>query len=269
MGTGPHWRQRAALLAWRHDEEVCQMTYLVILIVAAGIGFIVRAVRASGRRQEMAAFEVHASSAAPAFPLRSGEVITLAVAARDLGALRRLVDDTIADQYPSSFPLVACTSERLVIQMSVTDRTTDLTGLIPPRRPDLRHRIGEQFTSADHQVSSCEWPWATISSLIAAGDTAGLLWESERGSGAVTLTFMSVGDQTRFVTTAVAAITTARSLEGILPVEPARIVDGETVTSTFAGARVLCSDCGAPIPMEDRYCTGCGVLVFRLARADS
>ena len=81
------------------------MTYLVILIVVVGIGFIVRAVRASGRRQEMAAFEVHASSAAPSFPLRSGEVITLAVAARDLGALRRLVDDTIADQYPSSFPL--------------------------------------------------------------------------------------------------------------------------------------------------------------------
>jgi hypothetical protein len=245
------------------------LTYFVVLLVAAGIGFIVRALRASRRRQEMAAFETHASSATPAFPLRSDEMITLTLAARDLGALRKIVDDTIADEYPSSFPLVACTTERLVIQMSVTDRTTDLTGSIPPRKPDLRERIGEQFAGVERRVSSCEWPWATISSLIAAGDTAALLWASERGSGAVTLTFISASDQARFVTTAVAAITTARTLDGIFPAEPTRIVDDDTVDSTFAGARVLCSDCGVTIFTEDYYCTGCGVPVFRLEPADS
>jgi hypothetical protein len=246
------------------------MLYLAILIVAIVIGVIVRAVRASNRRAEMAGFQNYASTAAPAFPLQPGETVTLSVAARDLGAARRLEGDAITDEYPGSFPLVSCTSLRLVIQMSVTDRTTDLDGSHPPKRPDLRHRIGEQFVGSDRRVSSCEWPWETISSMMAEGDTAALLWESQLGSGAAMLTFNSVADQARFVTVAVAAISASRTRHGLLPADPTRTVDDSAGTEySFPGAQVTCSDCNATILPEDRFCTGCGEHVFRLEPAGS
>lgn len=246
------------------------MTVLVVSIIIIAIGLIVRGVRAANRRQELAGFQEYASVAAPAFPLQAGETVELAIAARDLRAARRLEDDAISDEYPASFPLVVCTANRLVVQMSVTDKTTDLSGSFPPRRPDLRRRIGEQFIGADRTVSSCEWPWETIGSLLADGDTAGLVWESERGSGAVMLTFMSPADQARFVSAALTAITSARTRVGLLPAEAVRTQDGDSGTGSdyaFPGAHVLCADCGTLISPEDRFCTGCGIRVFRLAEA--
>jgi hypothetical protein len=245
------------------------MIWLIAVIVILSIGAIVRAVRAANRRQEMASFQTYASTAEPAFPLRTSESVLLAVAAHDFGAVRRLADDVITDEYPASFPLVACTSERLVIQMSVTDRTTDLNGSFPPRTPDLRHRIGEQFLGAERRISSCEWPWACVASIVASGDSAGFLWANERGSGAVTLSFMSVGDQARFVTTATAAIASARMREGITPIDPTRIQDDGDVEYLFPEARILCSDCGATILSGDQFCTGCGYQIFRLETAES
>jgi hypothetical protein len=247
------------------------MLYLSFLIVVIVIGVIVRAVRASNRRAETAGFQSYATTAKPAFPLQPGEAITLSVAARDLGAARRLAGDAITDEYPGSFPLVSCTSTRLVIQMSVTDRTTDLVGTYPPKRPDLRHRIGEQFAGADRRVSSCEWPWQTISSIVAEGDTVALLWGSQLGSGAAMLTFNSVGDQARFLTVAVAAIAASRTRADIVPPEPTRTVDDGSSSSEFdfPGAQIFCSDCGTVILTEDRFCTGCGERVFRLEPAGS
>lgn len=245
------------------------MIVLISVGVILVIGLIVRGVRAATRRAEVAGFENFAQAATPSFPLQPGEVIQLTLAARDLGAARRLENDAVTDEYPASFPLVACTSNRLVIQMSVTDKTTDLAGSFSPRRPDLRRRIGEQFVGTERRVSSCEWTWETISSIIAEGDTAGLLWESERGSGAVMLSFMSVSDQARFVSTAAAAITAARGRVGLLPPEPVVTHDGGSVDYAFPGAQVVCADCGSVILPDDSFCTGCGVRVFRLATAES
>jgi len=245
------------------------MTVLIVCVVILLIGLIVRGVRASNRRQEVAGFQEYASSGHVSFPLMAGERVDLTVAARDLRAARRLEDDAITDEYPASFPLVTCTSTRLVVQMSVTDKTTDLTGSFPPRRPDLRRRIGEQFLGADRSVSSCEWPWETISSVVAEADTCGLVWDSERGSGAVMLSFMSPSDQTRFVTSAVAAIASARTRVGLLPAAADRTQDGGRSDFEFPGAQVDCADCGAVVAREDRFCTGCGIRVVRLEGADS
>jgi hypothetical protein len=244
------------------------MTVLIVCVIIIVIGVIVRAVRASNRRQEVAGFQEYASAAAPAFPLEPGEVIRLTVAARDLRAARRLENDAVTDEYPSSFPLVACTSTRLVIQMSLSDRTTDLTGSFPPRIPDLRRRIGEQFSGAERAASSCEWRWEAITSILAEGDTVGVLWESERGSGAVMLTFMSPADQSRFVSTAVTAITDARTRVGILPAATQQL-DGASTDYVFPGAQLICSECATIITLEDRFCTGCGTRVFRFAGAES
>lgn len=245
----------------------------MITLIAIGailvIGLIVRGVRAATRRAEVSGFEAFAQSATASFPLQQGEVIQLTLAARDLGAVRRLENDAITDEYPGSFPLVACTSARLVVQMSVTDKTTDLTGVFRPRRPDIRRRIGEQFSGDDRRVSSCEWDWATISSVIAEGDTAGFLWHNERGSGAVVLTLMSLPDQARFVSTAIAAITAARGSLGIQPSAPVVTQDDGSVDYAFPDAQVICSDCGSVILPTDGFCTGCGVRVVRLAGADS
>ena len=245
------------------------MTALIVLAVGLVIGLIIRGVRSANRRAEVAGFETFAQAAAPSFPLQPGEVVQLTLAARDLRAARRLENDAIADEYPASFPLVACTSSRLVIQMSITDKTTDLAGSFSPRRPDLRRRIGEQFTGADRRVSGCEWEWETISSIIAEGDTAGLLWESERGSGAVMLTFMSPSDQAHFVSTATGAVSAARARLGLLPPGPVVTQDGGSSDYGFAGALVICAECGTVIAPEDSFCTGCGVRVFRLAAAES
>lgn len=245
----------------------------MITLIAIGailvIGLVVRGVRAAARRAEVGGFESFAQSGAASFPLHPGEVIQLSLAARDLGAVRRLENDSITDEYPASFPLVACTSERLVIQMSVTDKTTDLSGSFPPRRPDLRRRIGEQFIGAERRVSSCEWAWQTISSIIAEGDTAGLVWQSERGSGAVMVTFMSVSDQASFVSTATGAITAARSRLDLQPAAATVSHDGGSSECEFAGAQMICSDCGSVIQPDDSFCTGCGVRVIRLQAADS
>jgi hypothetical protein len=245
------------------------MTALIVLTVALVVGLIIRGVRAANRRTEVAGFEAFAQDTAPSFPLQPGEVVQLTLAARDLRAARRLENDAIADEYPSSFPRVTCTSNRLVIQMSVTDKTTDLAGSYPPRLPDLRRRIGEQFVGAERLASSCEWPWETISSIIAEGDTAGLLWQGERGSGAVMLTFMSVSDQARSVSVAIAAIAAVRGRLGLLPTAPVVAHDGGGSEYSFPGARVLCSECGSVILADDSYCTGCGVRIFRFAAAES
>jgi hypothetical protein len=244
------------------------MTWLIISVIAIVIGLIIRGVRAANRRQEIAGFQDYASSGSPRFPLEPGESILTTVAARDLGAARRLEDDAIKDDYPSSYPLVACTSARLVVQMSVTDRTTDLSGTFPPKRVDLRRRIGEQFES-DQRVSSCEWPWQSISSVIAEGDTAALLWESERGSGAVMLTFMSQQDGSQFVSTALGAISAVRARLGLLPGEPSHMMAGGSNEYSFVGAQMICSDCGTVIESEERFCIGCGIRVIRLEAADS
>jgi hypothetical protein len=236
------------------------MTYLIVCVVALVIGVIVRGVRASNRRQQIVGYQSYASTASPAFPLDSGETIITTIAARDLGAMRRIEDDAIKDDYPSSFPLVACTSTRLVIQMSVTDRTTDLAGSFAARRVDLRRRIGEQFGDADQRVSSCEWPWQSIASIIAEGNAAALLWESERGSGAVMLTFMNEQDQGSFVSTAVAVITATRSKLGLMPADPSHTIDGGSNDYSFTDAQTICSDC---------FCVGCGVRVYRLEAAES
>ena len=245
------------------------MTVLIVCVVILVIGLIVRGVRAANRRAEVAGFESFAQTAPPSFPLQPDEVVQLTLVGRDLRAARRLENDAITDEYPSSFPLVACTSSRLIIQMSVTDKTTDLAGSFSPRRPDLRHRIGEQFIGPDRRVSCCEWGWETISSIIAEGDTAGLLWQSERGSGAVMLTFMTVPDQARFVSTATASITAARGRVGLLPFEPLVTQDGDRSDHAFPGARTVCADCGSVVLPEDSFCTGCGVRVFRLEAAES
>jgi hypothetical protein len=243
------------------------MTALIIIAIAATISLIIRAVRASNRRQEVAGFQSYASAASPAFPLEPGETVTLSVAARDLSAARRLENDQVADEYPGSFPLVVCTSTRLVVQMSVTDKTTDLNGSYPPRRPDLRRRIGEQFIGADRRVSSCEWPWQTVDTVLAQGDTAGLMWVSERGTAGLRLTFMSIADQNRFVTTALAAISAARARIGIVPSDATPGVDNTEYL--FPGAQVICADCGTVIDAGDQFCTGCGIHVFRLENAGS
>jgi len=245
------------------------MTYLIVSVVALVIGLIIRGVRASNRRQQIAGFQSYASTASPAFPLAPGETIITTIAARDLGAMRRIQDDAIKDDYPSSFPLVACTSTRLVIQMSVTDRTTDLGGSFVARRVDLRRRIGEQFADADQRVSSCEWPWQSISSIVAEGNTAALLWESERGSGAVMLTFMNDQDQDNFVSTAVAVISATRAALGFIPAEPSHAIEGGSNDYSFTGAQTICSDCGTVIEADDRFCVGCGVRVYRLEAAES
>jgi len=245
------------------------MFTLIAIGVIVVIGLIVRGVRAAARRAQVEGFESFAQSGMTSFPLREGEVVLLSLAARDLGAVRRLEDDVVSDEYPASFPLAACTSERLVIQMSVTDKTTDLTGSFPPRRPDLRRRIGEQFIGAERRVSSCEWPWPTISSVIAEGDTAGLSWQSDRGSGAVVVTFMSAADQARFVSAATGAITAARGRLQLQPAAASVSQDDGSWDYSFAGAQVICSDCGTVIQPDDSFCTGCGVRVFRLEAADS
>ncbi len=245
------------------------MIVVIAVVAILVIGLIIRGVRAADRRAEVAGFETFAEAAAASFPLQPGEVVQLTLAARDLRAARRLENDAITDEYPSSFPLVVCTSSRLVIQMSVTDKTTDLAGSHPPRLPDLRRRIGEQFAGAERRVSSCGWPWETISSIIAEGDAAGLLWGSERGSGAVMLTFMSIPDQARFVSTAIAAITAVRGRLALLPPAPVATQDGGSLDYSFPGAQVLCSDCGSVILTEDSFCTGCGLRVVRLAEAES
>lgn len=245
------------------------MTWLIICVVALVISLIVRGVRAANRRQQIAGFQSYASTASPTFPLESGESIITTIAARDLGAMRRLEDDAIKDDYPSSYPLVACTSARLVVQMSVTDRTTDLAGSFAARRVDLRRRIGEQFGGADQRVSSCEWPWQSISSVIAEGDAVALLWESERGSGAVMLTFMNQQDLSQFVSTALGAISAARTQLGLLPAEPSHTVDAGSHDYSFTGAQTICSDCGTVIESNERFCVGCGVRVFRLEVAES
>lgn len=245
------------------------MFTLIAIGVILVIGLIVRGVRAANRRAEVEGFETFAQSATASFPLHPGEVVQLSLAARDLGAVRRLENDTITDEYPASFPLVACTSERFVIQMSVTDKTTDVSGSFPPRRPDLRRRIGEQFIGAERRVSSSEWAWQSISSIIAEGDTAGLVWQSQRGSGAVMVTFMSTSDQARFVSTANAAITAARTRLELQPATATVSQDGGSFDYEFAGAQVICSDCGSVIQPDDSFCTGCGVRVIRLAVADS
>lgn len=244
------------------------MIWLIVVISILLIGAISRAVRASHRRQEMASFQTYAKIVENTFPLHAGESITFTVAARDLGAVRRLASDTITDDYPSSFPLVTVTTERLVIQMSVSDRTTDLIGSFPPRRPDLAQRIGEQFLGGERGISSSEWPWICVSSVMAEADTAGVLWANECGSGAVTLTFMSIADQNRFVTTATSAMTAARSLAGIVPAEPVPTSDGGTVEYDFPNARVLCSNCGSVILAEDHFCTGCGCRIVRFQTAE-
>jgi len=245
------------------------MLTLIAIGIIVIIGLIVRGVRAAARRGQVEGFENFAQSGTASFPLHPGEVVLVSLAARDLGSVRRLENDAISDEYPASFPLVACTSERLVIQMSVTDKTTDLTGSYPPRRPDLRRRIGEQFIGAERRVSSCEWEWQTISSIIAEGDTAGLAWQSERGSGAVVVTFMSVSDQARFVSAATSAITAARGRLDLQPAGPTVSQDDGSLDHAFAGAQVICSDCGTVIQPDDSFCTGCGVRVFRLEAADS
>lgn len=245
------------------------MTWLIISLVALTISLIIRGVRAANRRQQIAGFQSYASTASPTFPLEPGESIITTIAARDLGAMRRLEDDAIKDDYPSSYPLVACTSARLVIQMSVTDRTSDLTGSFAPRRVDLRRRIGEQFGGADQRVSSCEWPWQSIASVIAEGDAAALLWENERGSGAVTLTFMNLQDRSLFVSTALRAISAARAQLDLLPAEPSHTVDAGSNEYSFADAQTICSACCTVIASDERFCVGCGVRVFRLEVAES
>ena len=242
------------------------MTVLIVCAVIVVIGLVVRGVRAANRRQQVAGYEEYARSAAPAFPIAEGENVLLSLAARDLGAARRLENDAIRDDYPGSFPLVVCTDTRLVVQMSVTDRTTDLAGSYPPRRPDLSHRIGEQFSGADRRVSSCYWPWETIDSIVSDSSSAGLTWTDERGAGAVMLGFLTPADQQRFLACALSAVTAARTRLGMLPASAVRTVDG-SVTDTFAGARVECSACGAVIDSGDRFCTGCGAHIVRLEAA--
>ncbi len=245
------------------------MIWLIVCIVVIVISLIIRGVRAANRRQEIAGFQSYAGAAVPTFPLEVGESIIISLAARDLGAVRRVEDDAIKDDYPSSFPLVACTSARLVVQMSVTDRTTDLAGSFPPKVVDLRRRIGEQFAGTDHRVSSCAWPWQSISSVVAEGDTAALIWENERGSGAVLLTFMSLQDQGQFVSTALAAIAAARARIGFEPAQPSHTADGTSHDYSFPSAQTICSDCGTVIDPAERFCTGCGIRVFRLEAAES
>jgi hypothetical protein len=245
------------------------MTWLIVCIIVIVISGIIRGVRAANRRQEIAGFQSYAGTAVPTFPLEVGESIVTSLAARDLGAVRRIEGDAIKDDYPSSFPLVACTSARLVIQMSVTDRTTDLSGSFPPRRVDLRRRIGEQFSGTDHRISSCAWPWQSISWVVAEGDTSALLWENERGSGAVLLTFMTLQGQSQFVSTALAAISAARSRLGFEPAQPSHTADGTSHDYSFRSAQTICSDCGTVIDPVERFCTGCGIRVFRLEAAES
>jgi hypothetical protein len=245
------------------------MTWLIICIVVIAISLIVRGVRAANRRQEIAGFQSYASTAVPTFPLEPGESIITTIAARDLGAMRRVQSDAIKDDYPSSYPLVTCTSARLVVQMAVTDRTTDLAGSFPPGRVDLRRRIGEQFGGTDRRVSSCQWSWQSISWVIAESDTAALLWECERGSGAVTLTFNNQQDQSQFISTSLGAISAARTRLGLLPVEPGHTTDGTSHDFSFPNAQTICSDCGTVIDPAERFCTGCGIRVFRLEAAES
>lgn len=242
------------------------MTVLIVCLVILAIGLVIRGIRAANRRQEVAVYQDYASTAGPAFPLADGERLLLSLAARDLGAARRLENDAIRDDYPGSFPLVACTDARLVVQMSVTDRTTDLGGSHPPRRPDLTMRIGEQFSGGDRRVSSCYWPWETIDSVVYEGDTAGLTWADEHGAGAVMLGFLTPADQQRFLACALPAITNVRNRLGLTPGSPVRSVDG-SVTDSFPGARVECSTCGALIESSDRFCTGCGAHVVHLEAA--
>jgi hypothetical protein len=242
------------------------MTWLIVCVVVLVIGLIIRGVQAANRRAEVAGFQSFAGSASSSFPFEPGENIELALVARDMGAMRRLQDDAVKDDYPSSFPLVSCTSFRLVVQMSVTDRTTDLVGSFPPIRTDLRRRIGDQFGS-DRQVSSCSWRWEMFSSVLTAGETVGLIWTNERGVGTLALTFLAPTDRSRFISAALNAISAARSRAGLIPIEPA--IDAAGPDYLFADARVICSDCGAVINAEDRFCTGCGVLVTRLEGVES
>lgn len=244
------------------------MTWLIVCVVGLVIGLIIRGIRGANRRQQIAGFQSYASTAAPTFPLAPGETILATFAARDLGAVRHIEDDAIKDDYPSSFPLVACTSARLVVQMSVSDRTTDLAGSFPATRVDLRFRIGEQFTGTDHRVSSCEWPWQSISSIVAESNAAGLLWNNEHGTGAVMLTFLTPQDQSQFLTAALDVISAVRTRFGLVPAQPTRTIDGNSTDYSFADAQMICSDCGTVIEPAERFCTGCGVRVFRLEAAE-
>ncbi len=248
--------------------------YLLIAVVALAIALLIRfvivpALRRSSAASDLSLYRHHLAGLQPPFVLTDGERVVLSLVARDLGAVRNLASDsTTQDAFPASFPLVFCTSQRLVVLMSTTDRPTAITGTYPARQPNLRERIGEQFDESNGRfVSSASWRWETIGMMVAEGREVGLSWTDREGVGIALLGFVDATDLGHFVTESIGLIGACRGRAGISPSAPASSTEGAQTTYTFEHPLVTCATCSTPIADSDRFCTGCGAVVARMEHA--
>jgi hypothetical protein len=245
--------------------------YWIFFILLFGIALLIRlvivpALRRSSAASNLSLFQHHLAGLQPPFALNPDETVLLAQVGRDLGAVRSVVSESpTEDSYPGCFPLVYCSSQRLVVLMSTTDRPTAITGVYPVRQPDLHQRIGEQFEGSNGRfVSSASWRWETIGMVVAEDSEVGLSWTDRDGVAAVLLSFVNPSDRIRFVDQAIALIRERRSQLTLVPEDPETVAEGAQTTFTFANALVTCSTCSTSIATGDRYCTGCGAPVTRM-----
>jgi hypothetical protein len=248
--------------------------YLIFFVILFGIALLIRlvivpAMRRSSSATDLATYRHHLASLQPPFPLGTGETVIQSQVARDLGAIRNVVGESpTEDAFPASFPFVYCTSDRLVVLMSTTDRPTAITGTYPARQPDLRHRIGEQFDDSNGRfVSSTSWLWESVGIVVAKDCNAGLAWMDGEGVGVVMLAFPEVAEQGRFVNQAVALIQSRRRRAALTPEPPEVETEDGQATFTFTDPLVACSKCSTPIVTGDRFCTGCGAPIARMEHA--
>jgi hypothetical protein len=243
---------------------------VIVLVVVLFIRLVIQpAMRRSGAASDLSMFQHHLANLQPPFTRNPGETVALSFVARDLGAVRSIVGESpTEDSFPGSFPLVFCTSQRLIVLMSTTDRPTAITGTYPARQPNLHHRIGEQFDGATSRiVSSASWRWETIGMVVAEDRSVGLSWQDREGAAVVLLAFIDVDEKNRFVDQAAALIEVCRRDASLSPAGAEIETEGDQTTFTFADPLVTCSSCDTTIVAVDRFCTGCGAPVTRMENA--
>lgn len=248
--------------------------YLIILFVFVAVGLLIRlvirpALRRSSAASDLSLFRNHLAGLQPPFALNVCETVALSLVARDLGAIRNIVGESpTEDAFPGAFPLVFCTSDRLVVLMSTTDRPTAITGTYPAREPNLHERIGEQFDDANGRfVSSASWRWESIGMIVAEDRNVGLSWTDREGVGVVLLAFTDVSEQGRFVNQAVTLTESCRRRAALSPEGPQIDTEFGQTTFSYKDPLVTCSSCSTRIVAGDRFCTGCGAPVGRMEHA--
>jgi hypothetical protein len=244
--------------------------YVIVSIVVLAIVLLIRlviqpALKRSSNASDLSRYQHHLSGLRPPFALHSGETVIASLVARDLGAVRGVTGESpTEDAFPASFPLVYCTSERLVVLMSTTDQPTAITGTYPAHQPNLHHRIGEQFGESNGRyVSSASWRWAQFGMVVADDREVGLSWSDREGAAVVMIGFVEAGDLARFVNHATALVQEDRIRAVATPGEAHVVTDGTETTFTFEGPLVICATCSTTLADGDRYCTGCGAPVAR------